>query len=102
MPPTAHHDVLMTNNATNPTDDLLLAAVEGIAQTDPALADSAPVKWVLITEHRWNDGSGQTFSTFKSSGLLPWDALGLLHMAVIHEEQRVIHGPGHDDDDRDH
>jgi hypothetical protein len=57
------------------------------------------VKWVLITEHRWNDGGGQTFSTFRSPDLAPRDALGLLHMAVINEEQRAIVGPGHRGDD---
>jgi hypothetical protein len=37
---TVGQDVAMTENQDNPTDDLLVAAVEGIAQADPALAGS--------------------------------------------------------------
>jgi hypothetical protein len=91
----------MTENEKNPTDDLLSAAITGIAQTDPALAGSTPVKWVLVAEHRWDDGEGQTFSVFRSPDLMPWDALGLLQMALIKEEQRAIAGPRHGDESDD-
>jgi hypothetical protein len=71
----------------------LQQAVEGLVERDPALAGSTSTKWLFISEHTWPDGGGQTFSTFRSVDMPPWDALGLLRFATVQEEERSLYPP---------
>jgi hypothetical protein len=84
----------------DPVNAILQAAMEGVARTDEALKGAHVTKWFLVSEHEWPDSTGRTLSTFRSDGMTPWEALGLLEFSKIAERERILgHSMLEDDDE---
>jgi hypothetical protein len=84
--------------AHDDAQDLLDAAMSGVAQTDPELEGGHVTRWYVVAEHEMPGDGGRVLSIFRSATIKPWDALGMLSFATTVEQGVVFQG---DDDDRD-
>jgi len=82
--------LVMNPQASDP-DAMLQKAINKLSKTDDHLEGTVPGRWLLILESEL--GERKTISVFKSAGQKPWDSLGLLRFATLHEELRA-QGPG--------
>jgi hypothetical protein len=82
--------------AHDDAQDLLDAAMSGVAQTDSALEGARVTKWYVVAEHELPDDGGRMLSIFRSAQIKPWDALGMLSFATTIEQGVVYQG---DDED---
>ncbi|MEO6999456.1 MAG: hypothetical protein ABI112_15350 [Terracoccus sp.] len=85
----------MASKAPGP-DEVLKRAIDKVSRVDEHLKGSQPGYWLLILESELDDR--KTISVFKSGDQKPWDSLGLLRFATLHEELRAC-GPGEPEDD---
>lgn len=60
------------------------SAIDKVSKVDDHLKGSQPGRWLLILESELDDR--KTLSVFKSGDRKPWDSLGLLRFATLHEE----------------
>lgn len=80
----------MSSKPSDP-DEVLQRAINKVSRVDDHLQGSQPGKWLLILESELDDR--KTISVFKSSDQKPWDSLGLLRFATLHEELRASGPP---------
>ncbi len=85
----------MASKPSDP-DEVLRRAIDKVSKVDDHLKGSQPGHWLLVPESELDDR--KTISVFKSGDQKPWDSLGLLRFATLHEELRAV-GPGEPEDD---